>query len=58
MPSNPCVPMSGAAKAAEACDVLELAARTQTEIDFGAAVGDISAALQEALGQIKNYQVA
>ena len=47
----------GAARAAAACHVLELAAREGTEIDMGSAVSTISTSLHETLGQIKQYQV-
>jgi len=46
----------GAAKAAAACHVLELAARQGEDIDVGAAIAEISATMNEALGQIRQLQ--
>jgi len=46
----------GAAKAADACNTLELAIRQDEEIDVGAAIAEISATMNEALGQIKQVQ--
>ncbi len=47
----------GAAKAAAACHVLELAVRTGQEIDVGAAIAEISATMNEALVEIRQLQV-
>ncbi len=47
----------GAAKAAAACHRLELAVRQNTDIDVGVAIAEISATMNEALGQIKQIQV-
>jgi len=46
----------GAAKAAAACHVLELAARQDEDVDVGAAIAEISATMNEALGQIRQLQ--
>ncbi len=46
----------GAARAAAACNRLELAARLDEEIDLGAAIAEISVTMNEALGEIKQLQ--
>jgi two-component system sensor histidine kinase BarA len=46
----------GAAKAANACHVVELAARQGAAIDLGGSIAEISASLNEALGAIKQVQ--
>ena len=46
----------GAAKAAAACHDLELAIRQDEDIDVGAAIAEISATMNEALGQIRQLQ--
>ena len=46
----------GAAKVADACNRMEVAARSGGEIDIGAGLAEISNRLNEALGQIKRLQ--
>lgn len=48
----------GAAKAAAACHALELAMRTEQEIDVGEAIVDISNSLQQTMVEIKQHQAA
>ena len=46
----------GAARVADACNRMELAARLGEEMDVGAGLAEISVNLNEVLGQIKQLQ--